>query len=114
MAGVRVGRVRSIAFDQDILQARVVMDIDGQYRRIPTDTMASIYTAGLLGEQYVALEPGGMPEYLQEGGEIRVTQSALVLEQVVGELLFSKGGDAGAPPPPPDPFAPLLEAPQNP
>jgi phospholipid/cholesterol/gamma-HCH transport system substrate-binding protein len=115
MAGVRVGRVRSIAFDQDIFQARVVMDIDGQYRRIPADTMASIYTAGLLGEQYVALEPGGMLEYLQEGDEIRLTQSALVLEQVVGEFLFSKGGDAGGPAPPaPDPFAPLPQAPPIP
>ncbi len=110
LAGVRVGRVASITFDQETYQARVVMDIDGRYRRIPADTMASIYTAGLLGEQYVALSPGGMPEYLGDGDEIRLTESALVLEQVVGEFLFSQDGGGAppgdAPPAPPGPFAP--------
>lgn len=115
LAGVRVGRVRSIGIDEVTYQARVVLDIDGQYRRIPADTMASIYTAGLLGEQYVALEPGGMPEYLEDGDEIRLTQAALVLEQVVGEFLFSKGAPdgAGGEQAAPDPFNPLFEPPHD-
>lgn len=90
MAGVRVGRVERIEFDQTTADARVTLRIDAAIDRIPDDSFANIFTAGLLGEQYVALEPGGSPEPLRDGDEIVQTQSALVLEQMIGQFLFSK------------------------
>jgi phospholipid/cholesterol/gamma-HCH transport system substrate-binding protein len=87
VAGVRIGRVSSIRFDPNTYQALVVMNIDGRYKNLPTDTGASILTSGLLGEQYIELEPGGSEEYLKEGSRIKVTQSAMVLEKLVGRLL---------------------------
>ncbi len=87
--GVRVGKVVNVGYDNEQFTAVVTMQIDGNYR-FPTDTSASILTAGLLGEQYVGLEPGGSEEYLANKGEIELTQSALVLEQVIGQFLFSK------------------------
>ena len=87
VAGVRIGRVASIRFDPDTYQALVVMDIDGRYKNLPTDTGASILTSGLLGEQYIELEPGGAEEYLKNGSRIKVTQSAMVLEKLIGRLL---------------------------
>ena len=95
VAGVRVGRISNIGFDNTTYEAVVSMDIEGGYNTLPTDTSASIFTAGLLGEQYVALEPGGDEKYLQQGGEVRLTQSAIVLEQVIGQFLYSQaeGGD---------------------
>ena len=87
LAGVRIGRVVQINTDPDSFQAVVTMNIDGRYRKLPTDTSASILTAGLLGEQYIGLEPGGAEEYLLEGGRIKLTQSAMVLEKLVGRLL---------------------------
>ncbi len=93
MAGVRVGKVADIRFDSDSYEAVVTMRIDGQYDRIPLDTTANIYTAGLLGEQYVALEAGGDFEFVGEGDELPLTQSAVVLEQVIGQVLYSQGDD---------------------
>ena len=90
MAGVRIGRVEQIRFDQDSYQAIVTLRIDQRFDRIPDDTFANIYTAGLLGEQYVGLDPGGSADYLAEGGQIEHTQSALVLERMIGQFLFSK------------------------
>lgn len=87
LAGVRIGRVVGIRTDPDTFQAVVTMNIDGRYRNLPVDTGASILTSGLLGEQYIGLEPGGAEEYLKEGGRIKVTQSAMVLEKLVGRLL---------------------------
>ena len=87
LAGVRVGRVSEIRIDPESYQARVVMNIDGRYRNLPIDTGASILTAGLLGEQYVGLEPGGAEESLKEGDRIKVTQSAMVLEKLIGRVL---------------------------
>jgi len=89
MAGVRIGRVEDIAFDKDSYQALVTLRIDREMDAIPEDTIASIFTAGLLGEQYVGLEPGGSGEHLREGDRIGVTQSAFLLEQMIGHLLFS-------------------------
>jgi len=89
MAGVRIGRVEAIAFDKDTYQAAVTLHVERQFDTIPVDSFASIYTAGLLGEQYVGLEPGGAEEFLQDGDEIDQTQPAMVLEQLVGQLLFS-------------------------
>lgn len=90
LAGVTIGRVRSIRIDPQTYEARVRMDIESEYDYLPADTAASIYTAGLLGEQYVALEPGGAEVYLKDGSKITLTQSALVLEQIIGQFLYSK------------------------
>jgi phospholipid/cholesterol/gamma-HCH transport system substrate-binding protein len=96
MAGVRVGRVEAVDFDKSTYEAVVTMRIDpSSVDRIPDDTFANIYTAGLLGEQYVGLEAGGSEEYLKEGDEIQHTQSALVLEQMIGQFLFSKAEEGG-------------------
>lgn len=93
MAGVRLGRVTNITFDPQTFEAVVTMHINGEYNQLPADTSASIFTAGLLGEQYVGLEPGGDMEVLNEGSEIVLTQSALVLEQLIGQFLFSKASE---------------------
>jgi phospholipid/cholesterol/gamma-HCH transport system substrate-binding protein len=91
MSGVRVGRVSAIRFDDDLYQARVTLAIQSEFARIPTDTSASIYTAGLLGEQYVALLPGGAEDFLEGGSVIKLTQSAVVLEELIGQFLYSQG-----------------------
>lgn len=93
MAGVRVGRVKAIDFDDQSYQAIVTLDIDSRWTRIPTDSTASIFTAGLLGEQYVSLEAGGDEKYLGQGADLKLTQSALVLEQLIGQFLFSKAAE---------------------
>ena len=90
IAGVRVGRVEAIDFDQKRFEALVTLRIDPRYRQIPEDTIASIFTAGLLGEQYISLSPGGSEVNLVDGGLLEQTQSALVLEQMIGQFLFKK------------------------
>lgn len=90
MAGVRVGQVTGISFDKETFEAVVTLNIDGKYDQIPDDTFAKIFTAGLLGEQYIGLDAGGSDVYLEEGGRLQLTQSALVLEEVIGQFLFSK------------------------
>ena len=90
MSGVRIGRVVDIRYDQKSYEALVTMRIEEAYDAIPEDTIAKIYTSGLLGEQYVGLDPGGSLENLQQGSEITMTQSALVLEEIIGQFLFSK------------------------
>jgi phospholipid/cholesterol/gamma-HCH transport system substrate-binding protein len=90
VAGVKVGRVDRIGFDKKTFEAIVEMRIDPAYDTLPEDTSASILTAGLLGEQYVGLSPGGSEDTLKEGGEVELTQSAIVLEQVISRFLFSK------------------------
>lgn len=92
MAGVRVGRVENIRYDSEGYVAVVTMGIDAAFDKIPTDSSASIFTAGLLGEQYIGIEPGGEEAFLTEGGEIELTQSAIVLEQVIGQFLYSQAG----------------------
>jgi phospholipid/cholesterol/gamma-HCH transport system substrate-binding protein len=94
MAGVRVGRVSDIRYDKKTFEAVVTLHIEKQYDAIPEDTFANIFTAGLLGEQYVGLDPGGSEQNLRDGGEIAHTQSALVLEQLIGQFLFSKAGES--------------------
>ncbi len=93
VGGVRVGRVASIGFDNETFEAVVHLNIGNQYNVFPSDTSAQIFTAGLLGEQYIALEPGGAEEVLKNGDQIRLTQSALVLEQIIGQFLFSKASE---------------------
>lgn len=97
MSGVRVGRVAAIHYDQTHYQAIVTLQIDTAYDRIPTDTFANIFTAGLLGEQYIGLDPGSSEEYLSAGSQIEHTQSALVLEQLIGQFLFNKAGETITP-----------------
>ncbi|HLX02423.1 MAG TPA: outer membrane lipid asymmetry maintenance protein MlaD [Trinickia sp.] len=94
-AGVVVGRVASIGFDTNTYQALVTIDIDKQYE-FPKDTSAKILTAGLLGEQYIGLDPGGDTEMLKAGDTISMTQSAIVLENLIGQFLYSKAADSGA------------------
>jgi phospholipid/cholesterol/gamma-HCH transport system substrate-binding protein len=90
MAGVVVGRVAHIGFDRDAYEAVVTLNIQDQYDNIPEDSSASIFTAGLLGEQYIGLEAGGAEEVLSEGSELELTQSAVVLEQIIGQFLVSQ------------------------
>ena len=87
-AGVRIGRVSAISFDTKTYQSIVQLSIESQYNTLPDDTTASIFTSGLLGEQYVNLEPGGSNEYLKNGGKIEITQSAIILEKALGQFLF--------------------------
>ena len=95
MAGVEMGRVSHIGFDKVRFQAVVTLDIYKEYDEIPVDTYARILTAGLLGEQYVGLDPGGSDEVLKQGSEIEITQSAMVLEDIIGQFIFSKAQDKG-------------------
>ena len=90
MAGVRIGRVSAIAFDNKKYQALVTMDIDGRYQNIPKDSSASILTSGLLGDQYIGIEPGGDDASLKSGDSFLRTQSALVLEKLIGQVIFDK------------------------
>lgn len=94
MAGVRVGRVEQISFDDTTYEAVVTLKINNQYNRLPLDSSASIFTSGLLGEQYIALEAGGDPDYLKANDHLTMTQSALVLEQMIGQFLYktAEGG----------------------
>jgi phospholipid/cholesterol/gamma-HCH transport system substrate-binding protein len=94
-AGVVVGRVERITFDNERYRARVVMKIDRRYQ-FPMDTSASILTSGLLGEQYVALEAGGDSENVKDGGSLKLTQSAVVLEKLIGQFLYSKAAEGDA------------------
>jgi phospholipid/cholesterol/gamma-HCH transport system substrate-binding protein len=95
MAGVRVGRVEQVRLDPKTYEAVVTMRIDKGVADIPVDTFANIFTAGLLGEQYVGLQPGGSQDYLRDGDEITQTQSALILEQLIGQFLFKKAEEGG-------------------
>jgi phospholipid/cholesterol/gamma-HCH transport system substrate-binding protein len=91
-AGVVVGRVSNIQFDNETYEASVTFTIDARYK-FPTDTSAKILTAGLLGEQYVGLEAGGDSKMLQAGGSVRLTQSAVVLENLISQFLFNKAAE---------------------
>jgi phospholipid/cholesterol/gamma-HCH transport system substrate-binding protein len=91
-AGVTVGRVDSIVFNSKAYEAVVTIDIDKRYS-FPKDTFANIYTAGLLGEQYIGLEAGGDEEVLKNGDKIAKTQDAVVLEKMISQFLFSKASE---------------------
>lgn len=92
VGGVQVGKVTSIDYEMDSFKAKVTMQIGSQYDSFPLDTAANIYTSGLLGEQYIGLEPGAEIDFLQDGDTIEFTQSALVLERLIGQYLFSSAG----------------------
>jgi phospholipid/cholesterol/gamma-HCH transport system substrate-binding protein len=91
-AGVVVGRVKSVVFDTEAYHAIVKIDIDKRYV-FPKDTFANIYTAGLLGEQYIGLEAGGDLNNLGEGDRITQTQDAVVLEKLISQFLYSKASE---------------------
>ena len=93
-AGVVVGRVQSIIFDTEAYHAVVNINIDGRYV-FPKDTFANIYTAGLLGEQYIALEAGGDLENLAPGDRISQTQDAVVLEKLISQFLYNSASEGG-------------------
>jgi phospholipid/cholesterol/gamma-HCH transport system substrate-binding protein len=94
-AGVVVGRIESIAFDDKAFQARVTMSLEARYN-FPKDSSLKILTAGLLGEQYVGIEPGADEKTLANGDTISSTQSAVVLENLIGQFLYSKAADSGS------------------
>jgi phospholipid/cholesterol/gamma-HCH transport system substrate-binding protein len=96
MAGVTIGRVESIRFDQSVYKAVVDMRISSQFDRIPVDSDASIMTAGLLGGQYIGITAGGAEEYLKDGSRIEFVQDALVLENLINQLVasFSRRSDS--------------------
>ena len=91
-AGVVVGRVAEIRFDPESYEAQVTMTIDSRYQ-FPKDTFASILTAGLLGEQYVGLDAGGDEKMLKDGDRFGKTQSAVVLEKLIGQFMFNKASE---------------------
>jgi phospholipid/cholesterol/gamma-HCH transport system substrate-binding protein len=91
-AGVVVGRVASINFDDKNFQAIVTLNMDQRYQ-FPEDSSAKILTAGLLGEQYIGIEAGGATKNLVAGDRIKLTQSAIVLENLISQFLYSKAAD---------------------
>ena len=103
LAGVTIGDVGNISIDPQNYRARVTLRINPQYKQIPDDTIASINTQGLLGGQYIALDPGGSETYLKNGSQIQDTQDAFVLENLINKLFASfaskpsESGQSGAP-----------------
>jgi len=91
-AGVVVGRVTSIGFDNNRFNARVELSVEKQFQ-FPKDTTASILTSGLLGEQYIGLEAGGDSANLANGETLKLTQSAVVLEKLISQFLYSKAAE---------------------
>ena len=102
MAGVQIGKVKSIAYDQEAFKATVTLQISGEYDRLPLDSSADILTAGLLGEKYIGIVPGGDPETLQNGDTVRYTGSSMVLEKLIQQFVtqMSVKDDGGNPPTP--------------
>jgi phospholipid/cholesterol/gamma-HCH transport system substrate-binding protein len=91
MSGVTIGRVTNVTFDPVSLEAVVEFVIDAKYDQIPDDSDASILTSGILGSQYIGLQAGGSDLYLEDGSEILFTQSAIVLENLIGKFLVNAG-----------------------
>ena len=107
IAGVRIGSVQAIELEPERLDAKVTLAIDERFKQIPDDSAASIFTSGLLGDQYVGLQPGGSPDMLKNGDELALTQSAIQLEELIGKYLV--GGN----PPNAKPEAEKTPAPGN-
>lgn len=89
MAGVVIGRVQSVRVDPVKLNAQVMLAIDKRYNQIPDDSSAAVFTSGLIGSQYVAIQPGGSPDALKNGDEMILTQSAMQLEDLIGKFLVN-------------------------
>jgi phospholipid/cholesterol/gamma-HCH transport system substrate-binding protein len=96
MAGVTIGRVETISYDMQLLKAIVTMRIDKRYDQIPNDSDASIFTAGLLGGQYIGISPGGAEEYFKDGDQVAFVQDAIVLENLISKYLFSQADKESA------------------
>jgi len=92
ISGVTIGRVTRIAYDPERMNAVVEMIIGDQFRQLPDDSEAAILTAGLIGGQYIGLSPGGSESWLEQGSQIEFTQSAVVLENLIGKFLSGVGG----------------------
>jgi phospholipid/cholesterol/gamma-HCH transport system substrate-binding protein len=95
-AGVVVGRVSAVGFDNQTFEAVVTLTIDGRYQ-FPRDTAAKILTSGLLGEQYIGLAAGGDDQNLKSGDTLKITQSAVVLENLISQFLYSKAAEGETP-----------------
>ncbi len=97
IAGVRIGSVESITLEPQRLDALVVLSINKQFDQIPDDSSAAVFTSGLLGDQYIAIRPGGSPTMLRDGDEMILTQSAVQLEDLIGKFLVdgSSGDEKG-------------------
>lgn len=93
-AGVVVGRVSDIHFNPETFEAEVMINLGANYR-FPKDSSASIMTSGLLGEQYIALDAGGDEKMLNPGDSLKITQSAVVLENLIGQFLYNKADSSG-------------------
>lgn len=93
MSGVTIGRVTSVRFDPVTLEAVVSFVVDARFDQIPDDSDASVLTSGILGSQYIGLQAGGSDTYLQDGSEIMFTQSAIVLENLIGKFLVNAGSN---------------------
>lgn len=89
MAGVTIGKVLAVELDQKSFRGRVTLEIDASVNKLPVDSTASVLTAGLLGEKYIGISIGGEDEVLKDGSVIRDTQSALVLEELIGKFLLN-------------------------
>jgi phospholipid/cholesterol/gamma-HCH transport system substrate-binding protein len=95
MAGVRIGRVSAIELDSSDYKAAVTLSIDKSYSRIPDDSDAGIHTSGLLGANYIGITPGGSEVFLQAGGQLQFTQSAMVLENLINKFFANTAGSKG-------------------
>ncbi len=95
IGGVTIGEVTDIQMNPKTFMAEVTMRISPRIR-LPADTGASIYTAGLLGEQYISIQPGGMPQVLSPGATITMTQGAVNIDQLIGQMVFSKASGTSA------------------
>jgi phospholipid/cholesterol/gamma-HCH transport system substrate-binding protein len=91
IAGVRIGSVKAIDLDAARLDAVVQLSVDNRFKDVPDDSAAAIFTSGLLGDQYVAIQPGGSPTMMKEGDEFVLTQSSIQLEDLIGKFLVSGG-----------------------
>jgi phospholipid/cholesterol/gamma-HCH transport system substrate-binding protein len=89
-AGVVIGRVTDIQYNMETFEAVVSLSIDNQYNRFPVDSAASVMTSGLLGEQFISLEPGADITFLKDGDVIEITQSAVMFEQLIGEFIYNQ------------------------
>jgi len=90
IAGVRIGRVIDIHLDPETHESVVEMQIESRYNNLPDDSGASIYTAGLLGEQYISIDPGSSESFFKDKSKIDITSSAIVLEEMIGKFMLNK------------------------
>ena len=111
LAGVRIGSVESIALDPAKLDARVRISIDNRYNDIPDDSAAAIFTSGLLGDQYVGIQPGGSPDVFKDGDEFVLTQSSMQLEDLIGKFLVNGSPQKPAEGSTPEPATPATSHP---